>query len=149
MVKHSVRAPSAGAVCERLGQHQGREHEDGRDQLEVVRIEAPRRARATISRNSSDPMTAPQIDRPKPAAGADKGLPQDHAREAPDNHTDAHLNVGESLVLGEDRARERHHRVGHHQADRDHPPDVRAECPDHPRVVAGGAHGRAQAGPEE
>ena len=107
-----------------------------------------RSARATISRNSSEPMTAPQIDRPEPA-GADQGLAQDHARQAPDDHADAHLNVGEPLVLREDRARERDQGVGHHQAERDHPAHVDAQGPDHPRVVAGGPHRGPQAGPQE
>ena len=107
-----------------------------------------RKARATISRNKQRSHDGPADRQAKPA-GADERLPQDHAREPPDDHADAHLDVGEPLVLGEDRPRERHQAVGHHQADRDHPAHVRPERPDHPRVVAGGAHRRSQAGPEE
>ena len=46
-----------------------------------------------------------------------KRLANVDASQTPDNHADAHLHVGETLVLGQQRPRQTHQSVGADQAD--------------------------------
>ena len=151
-VKHRVsRAAGRGPVsrCSKPGRTSAHEHEDRGDQLQVVRDRGPpRSAIATSRRNSTEPMTAPAMMKPS-CRDADQRLADDDAGQAPDHHADAHLHVGEALVLRQQRAGQRDQAVGERQAEHDHVVDVHAERADHLRVVAGGAHRRAEVGAEE
>ena len=61
---------------------------------------------ATSRRNSTEPMTAPAMMKPE-LPHADERLADDDAGQAPDHHADAHLHVGEALILRQQRARQR------------------------------------------
>ena len=88
-------------------------------------------------------MTAPVMTKPR-RADADERLADDDAGEAPHHHADAHLHVGEALVLRQQRAGERDEAVRQRQAEHDHVVHVDAERADHLRVVAGRLHRRAE-----
>ena len=111
-------------------------------------LRPPRSAIATSSRNSTEPMTAPVMTQPESRV-ADQRLADDDAGQSPHHHADAHLHVGEALILRQQRAGERDQAVRQRQAEHDHVVDVDAERADHLRVVAGGLHGGAEVGAEE
>ncbi len=131
-----------------VGQDERDEHEDRGDQLEVVRVE-------TAAQRDRDEQ--PEEHRAHHRAGDDEAelprpdqrLADDDAGESPHHHADAHLHVGEALILREQRAGERHQAVRQRQAEHDHRVHVDAERADHLRVVAGRLHRRAEMRAEE
>ena len=117
--------------------------------LRSLGLRPARSAMATSSRNSTEPITAPMITSPS-CVRADQRLADDDARQPPDHHADAHLHVGEALVLREQRAGQRDQAVARAPARGSImlptlTPSARIIC----GVVAGGAHGGAQVGAEE
>ena len=105
-------------------------------------------AAATTSRKITAPTTAPAIQRPTVRL-PDSTSPDHERRHARDCRSDAHLDVGEALELGEERARERDQSVG--QAESEHEPSRPRRCrmPRHLRVVSRGAHGQPEIGAQE
>src|ERR1051325_7540808 len=106
-------------------QHERAEDEDRGDEFQIVRIESP---------SKCDGDDQPEHDRAHDGAGErgadgvrpDERAADDHAGQPPDDHADAHLHVGEALVLREERAGERDEAVGDAEAEDGHVLDVDA-----------------------
>src|SRR5208337_736860 len=124
---------------EQFGHNQSEENKGGRDQLQVVRVHAP-------AQGDGDQ----QPEQHRTHHGADDGitkvasshhrLADNDARQAPDNHADTHLHIGEPLILRQQGAREGDESVGDRKAEDDHLSVIRALRSDHLCIVAGGTH---------
>ena len=141
-------APAALSRVHQPGQDRARNTKTAVTSFRSFGLRPPRSAMATSRRKSTEPITAPVMIKPE-LPHADQRLADDDARQAPDDHADAHLDVGEALILREQRARQRDQAVRQRQAEHDHVLDVHAERADHLRVVAGGLHRRAEVRAEE
>ena len=107
-----------------------------------------RTAPAMISRREHRPDDDRDQSRGDPAT-PEQRLTHDDARESGDDHAEAHLDVREALVLGEQGARESDEAVRRDQPDDDGATHRHAEGAGHLRVVARGSEREAEAGPEE
>ena len=85
---------------------------------------------------------------PQPAPGED-GFADDEGGQADDHHAGAQVDIGGALVLCQYRPGQRGHGVGHAQPHRDGKGGGDGAGPDHVRVIAGGADGKAQPGAQE
>src|SRR3954454_21057168 len=133
---------------QRHRQHERAENEDRGHQFQVVRIESPaQRERDDQSKKHRAHDRADE--RGADAVGADQRAADDHARQSPHNHADAHLHIGESLVLREERAGECDQSVRDAEPEDDHVLDADAERADHLFVVARRAHRAAEVRVEE
>ena len=123
-----LRRRAAGVSCGRCRSRSGRTSATNTKAAVIsfrsFGLRPPRSAMATSRRNSTEPMTAPVMTKPS-CAGADERLADDDAGQAPHHHADAHLHVGEALVLREQGAGERDQAVRERQAEDDHVADVR------------------------
>ena len=102
-----------------------------------------RKAIATMSRNNTDPITAPVIVSPR-RCEPDQRLADDHAGESPDNHSDAHLDISEALVLRQQRTRKGDEPVGQSDPEHGHVSITDSQGADHLVVVTCATHGRPQ-----
>ena len=107
-----------------------------------------RSAMATSRRKITEPMMAPD-DRQAEAARAGQRFANDDARQTPHDHADAHLRVGEALVLRKQRTGKRDEAVRERETEHDIAFHVGAERADHLRIVTSRPHRRAKVGAEE
>src|SRR6188768_32100 len=135
-------------LAEQGGQDKRSEHEDRRDQLQVIRIEAPPQRHG--NEQSKQHRAHDGADNGKTQRShADQSLSDNDARQAPDQHPDAHLHIGKALILSEQRAGHGNQAVRDGESENHHGADVHAERADHLRIVAGCPHRGTEMGAEK
>src|SRR6266851_7950970 len=124
------------------------EDETGGDELEIVGTEAPaegdsdHQTKKDGSHHSANKSQSHLI-------GANQRFADDDACEPPNDHADAHTDVGESLILSEQRTGEGDKSVGDGETEDDHIGVIYSERANHLHVVAGSAHGHTKIGAKE
>src|SRR5262249_43962615 len=135
-------------LAEQSWQDERPKYEHGGYQLQIVRIETPpqcHRHEQPEEHRAHDRSDDRQTQR----SHADQGLSDNDAGQAPDQHPDAHLDVGKTLILGKHDPGDGNQAVRDGESKNDHGADIHAECTDHLRIVAGRPHRSPEMGTEK